>query len=110
MARKKSDPNSLDMSQLSDRQRRILQVIQDAVVLRGYPPSIREIGDAAGLQYLLLAFALMAAGALFVASVELPHEVRTMARWRKEAVRSWRRQPFAILIDMKSESRLCLNG
>ena len=51
--------------------------------------------DAAGLQYLLLAFALMAAGALFVASVELPHEVRTMARWRKEAVRSWRRQPFA---------------
>ena len=51
--------------------------------------------DAAGLQYLLLAFALMAAGALFVASVELPHEVRTMARWRKEAVRSWRRQPFS---------------
>ena len=50
MARKKTDPNSLDMSTLSDRQRRILQVIQDAVVLRGYPPSIREIGDAAGLQ------------------------------------------------------------
>lgn len=50
MARKKSDPNQLDMSVLSDRQRRILQVIQDAVVLRGYPPSIREIGDATGLQ------------------------------------------------------------
>ncbi|OEY03755.1 transcriptional repressor LexA [Corynebacterium sp. Marseille-P4321] len=50
MARKKSDPNELDMSVLSDRQRRILQVIQDAVVLRGYPPSIREIGDATGLQ------------------------------------------------------------
>lgn len=50
MARKKTDPNSLDMSTLTDRQRRILQVIQDAVVLRGYPPSIREIGDAAGLQ------------------------------------------------------------
>ncbi|AQQ15420.1 LexA repressor [Corynebacterium glaucum] len=50
MARKKTDPNNLDMSALSDRQRRILQVIQDAVVLRGYPPSIREIGDAAGLQ------------------------------------------------------------
>lgn len=50
MARKKVDPNSLDMSTLSERQRRILQVIQDAVVLRGYPPSIREIGDAAGLQ------------------------------------------------------------
>lgn len=39
-----------DITTLTDRQRRILEVIQDAVVLRGYPPSIREIGDAAGLQ------------------------------------------------------------
>ncbi len=39
-----------DLATLSDRQRRILEVIRDAVVLRGYPPSIREIGDAAGLQ------------------------------------------------------------
>ncbi|SDR96734.1 transcriptional repressor LexA [Corynebacterium timonense] len=50
MARKKYDPTTLDTSVLSDRQRRILEVIRDAVVLRGYPPSIREIGDAAGLQ------------------------------------------------------------
>ncbi|MEJ5996912.1 transcriptional repressor LexA [Corynebacterium sp. H130] len=35
---------------LTDRQRRILEVIRDAVVLRGYPPSIREIGDAVDLQ------------------------------------------------------------
>lgn len=34
---------------LTERQRRILDVISDAVVLRGYPPSIREIGDAVGL-------------------------------------------------------------
>ncbi|MBP3087774.1 transcriptional repressor LexA [Corynebacterium sp. sy017] len=39
-----------DISQLSDRQRRVLEVIRDAIVLRGYPPSIREIGDATGLQ------------------------------------------------------------
>ncbi|APT92382.1 ArsR family transcriptional regulator [Corynebacterium phocae] len=39
-----------DKSSLSERQRRILDVITDAVMLRGYPPSIREIGDAAGLQ------------------------------------------------------------
>ena len=39
-----------DIKTLTERQRRILEVIQDAVVLRGYPPSIREIGDAAGLQ------------------------------------------------------------
>lgn len=50
MAKKKAEAGNLDMSALSDRQRRILQVIQDAVVLRGYPPSIREIGDATGLQ------------------------------------------------------------
>ncbi|MDU0477874.1 transcriptional repressor LexA [Staphylococcus chromogenes] len=47
MATSKKQP---DPSSLSDRQRRILEVIRDAVVLRGYPPSIREIGDAAGLQ------------------------------------------------------------
>ncbi|QMV85468.1 transcriptional repressor LexA [Corynebacterium hindlerae] len=35
---------------LTERQRRILEVIRDAVVLRGYPPSIREIGDAVDLQ------------------------------------------------------------
>ncbi|AZA13762.1 transcriptional repressor LexA [Corynebacterium choanae] len=35
--------------QLTGRQRRILDVIQDATVLRGYPPSIREIGEAVGL-------------------------------------------------------------
>lgn len=48
---KKKDPSGkVELSDLSDRQRRILEVIRDAVVLRGYPPSIREIGDAAGLQ------------------------------------------------------------
>lgn len=47
MAPRKSSP---DASQLSTRQRRILEVIHDAVKLRGYPPSIREIGDASGLQ------------------------------------------------------------
>lgn len=42
--------NKPDLSTLSPRQKRILEVISDAVVLRGYAPSIREIGDAAGLQ------------------------------------------------------------
>lgn len=51
MSAKKLTPTGKpDPSTLSDRQRRILEVIRDAVVLRGYPPSIREIGDAAGLQ------------------------------------------------------------
>ncbi|WP_296213878.1 transcriptional repressor LexA [Corynebacterium sp. YSMAA1_1_F7] len=34
---------------LSTRQRRILEVIRDSTVIRGYPPSIREIADAVGL-------------------------------------------------------------
>ncbi|GAA0261363.1 transcriptional repressor LexA [Cryptosporangium japonicum] len=34
---------------LSPRQRRILEVIRDSVEKRGYPPSVREIGEAVGL-------------------------------------------------------------
>ncbi|MGB8388542.1 transcriptional repressor LexA [Mycobacterium sp.] len=39
---------SLDSS-LTERQRTILNVIRASVTGRGYPPSIREIGDAVGL-------------------------------------------------------------
>jgi len=34
---------------LTARQRRVLETIQDAVDRRGYPPSLREIGEAVGL-------------------------------------------------------------
>jgi len=34
---------------LTERQRTILEVIRQSVTTRGYPPSIREIGDAVGL-------------------------------------------------------------
>lgn len=34
---------------LTLRQRRVLEVIRDSVERRGYPPSMREIGDAVGL-------------------------------------------------------------
>ena len=34
---------------LTDRQRRIVQTLRDAIADHGYPPSMREIGDAAGL-------------------------------------------------------------
>lgn len=34
---------------LTERQRRVLEVIRNSVSDRGYPPSIREIGDAVGL-------------------------------------------------------------
>lgn len=40
-------PPGLDA--LTPRQRRVLEVIRDTVAGRGYPPSIRELGDAVGL-------------------------------------------------------------
>ncbi|SOC52415.1 transcriptional repressor LexA [Ornithinimicrobium cerasi] len=36
-------------AQLTNRQRRVLDVIRDSVDARGYPPSLREIGEAVGL-------------------------------------------------------------
>ena len=38
-----------DESGLTLRQRRVLEVIRDSVKTRGYPPSMREIGEAVGL-------------------------------------------------------------
>ncbi len=38
-----------DASGLTPRQRRILDMIRDSVNRRGYPPSVREIGQAVGL-------------------------------------------------------------
>lgn len=37
-------------SQLTQRQEQILQFIREAVEARGYPPSVREIGEAVGLR------------------------------------------------------------
>lgn len=43
-----SRPRAVDGG-LTERQRTILEVIRASVTSRGYPPSIREIGDAVGL-------------------------------------------------------------
>ena len=37
------------MTDISDRQRQILELITATVQRRGYPPSVREIGEAVGL-------------------------------------------------------------
>jgi repressor LexA len=42
-------PAELAEADLSSRQRRILVVIREWVELHGYPPTVREIGDAVGL-------------------------------------------------------------
>jgi repressor LexA len=41
------DPSSVE--ELTDRQRMILETIRETVSSRGYPPSMREIGEAVGL-------------------------------------------------------------
>lgn len=44
------DPSEAqDQAPLTERQRAILDVIQASIDERGYPPSVREIGDAVGL-------------------------------------------------------------
>jgi repressor LexA len=45
-------PGTRRRKSLSDKQLAILDVIQRAVASRGYPPSMREIGDAVGLSSL----------------------------------------------------------
>ncbi len=42
-------PSAPANTTLTERQRTILEVIRASVTSRGYPPSIREIGDAVGL-------------------------------------------------------------
>src|SRR3954471_15451848 len=42
-------PPATPVAGLTQRQRTILEVIRSSVTTRGYPPSIREIGDAVGL-------------------------------------------------------------
>ena len=37
------------MTRLTDRQRQILDLIRDRIADRGYPPTVREIGEAVGL-------------------------------------------------------------
>jgi repressor LexA len=45
-------PATRRRTSLSDKQRAILEAIQRSVTTRGYPPSMREIGDAVGLSSL----------------------------------------------------------
>ena len=42
-------PGTRRRTSLSDKQRAILEFVQRSVASRGYPPSMREIGDAVGL-------------------------------------------------------------
>ena len=47
-----TEPRTRRRTSLSDKQLAILDMIQKSVATRGYPPSMREIGDAVGLSSL----------------------------------------------------------
>ena len=49
MSKARASDTPLNTADLTARQRRILEVIHDHLDARGYPPSVREIGDAVGL-------------------------------------------------------------
>lgn len=49
MARKTHEGDSDAAPRLTERQRRIVDIIQQSLAERSYPPSMREIGDACGL-------------------------------------------------------------
>lgn len=44
-----SDSNLGNRPPLTDAQRRVLEFLQQEIATRGYPPAVREIGDALGL-------------------------------------------------------------
>jgi repressor LexA len=46
---RRAGPRDLAGGNLTPRQRKIVQVIEDGMRSNGYPPTLREIGDAAGL-------------------------------------------------------------
>ena len=46
---RRAEPSDMTGPHLTDRQRKILQAIEGSMELSGYPPTLREIGEAVGL-------------------------------------------------------------
>src|SRR4051794_21462519 len=72
---------------LTHRQRRVLEVIRDSVERRGYPPSMREIGEAVGL----------------TSPSSVAHQLATLER--KGFLRRDPNRPRAIEVILPGESR-----
>ncbi len=70
---------------LTERQRTILEVIRASVTSRGYPPSIREIGDAVGL----------------TSTSSVAHQLRTLER--KGYLRRDANRPRAVDVRLSDE-------
>ena len=46
---RRAEPPDMTDPHLTDRQRKILQAIEGSMQVSGYPPTLREIGEAVGL-------------------------------------------------------------
>ncbi|ROO89415.1 repressor LexA [Actinocorallia herbida] len=75
----------LDEGGLTQRQRMVLEVIRDSVQRRGYPPSMREIGEAVGL----------------TSTSSVSHQLRTLQR--KGFLRRDPNRPRAVEVRMQGK-------
>ncbi|GAB2845672.1 transcriptional repressor LexA [Actinocorallia aurea] len=76
----------LDEGGLTQRQRMVLEVIRDSVQRRGYPPSMREIGEAVGL----------------TSTSSVSHQLRTLQR--KGFLRRDPNRPRAVEVRMQGKA------
>src|SRR5258705_6067739 len=78
----------LDETGLTQRQRMVLEVIRDSVQRRGYPPSMREIGEAVGL----------------TSTSSVSHQLRTLQR--KGFLLRDPHRPRAVVVRMPGSARV----
>ena len=67
-----------DAKSLTIRQKKVLETIQRSVIANGYPPSMREIGDAVGLASLSSVTHQLASSKSSATSVSDPRRPRAM--------------------------------
>ncbi|REE95513.1 transcriptional repressor LexA [Thermomonospora umbrina] len=82
----------MDESGLTQRQRMVLEVIRDSVQRRGYPPSMREIGEAVGL----------------TSTSSVSHQLRTLQR--KGYLRRDPNRPRAVEVRVPGATPVSVDG
>ncbi|MCD0451816.1 transcriptional repressor LexA [Actinocorallia sp. API 0066] len=86
MSKVQTPEEPLDEGGLTQRQRMVLEVIRDSVQRRGYPPSMREIGEAVGL----------------TSTSSVSHQLRTLQR--KGFLRRDPNRPRAVEVRMQGRA------
>ena len=97
------------MSDLTDRQRKILEYITQTVDDRGYPPSVREIGEAVGLHSPSSVHAQLATLAQKGLLAKDPTKPRAI-RVHREASRGRSKTPRPDVVDVPLVGRIAAGG